>query len=454
MTPKLTEFLSQHLTAVDFDSIVTVEAKVCQTFDDLIRKYKSHLTVTTSMEDCLAVCCAVHLAVKMDGDPLWIYLVGAPSSGKSTICELLSADEFNTRPLSKFTGLISGSKNGSHLAPKLHNKCVIVKDGTLLLECTPAQLSNVFGELRDISDGSIEVHYRNGVVASFRNISFGLIIGITEKVYGLNMAALGERFLHCRLETERETELSRNLQAMRTVFQETHRTGTDEDQEDQRAFPLQKSYTAGFLSHLHDLVANHDILRPQYTEEDMLYIQAMADIVSCSRARTSKDFKDNILYESRPETTTRVVKHLSRLALSLCYVYNVKHNTNTIRRVLKKITLDTAHSRQYHVINTLAKSKKLTRHQLADQSELEYETCRKIVLDLLALDIVSETRQSGYNKRGVNPNLLSLAPWIQKAFSYGDAPEANSPPFAKKKRIIPSSRPRPIRKVKKESSSS
>jgi hypothetical protein len=191
----IVELINSSLTTIDLSEVEIVKPKHCTHFDNLIEVYKEALEVTQSFKDCLALCLAVHISVKLEGEPLWLYLVGAPSSGKSTICELLSADEHNTRPLSKFTGLVSGSRQGSHLIPQLQNKAVIIKDGTLLLESTPQQLANVYGELRDIFDGSLEARYRNGVSASFSNIAFSMIIGITERIYALNMSALGERFL-------------------------------------------------------------------------------------------------------------------------------------------------------------------------------------------------------------------------------------------------------------------
>jgi hypothetical protein len=413
------DFILPALVEVDFDSITTVKVKACRTFSGLMDIYSKNMTMTQSITDCVAVCMATHLAVKLDGDPLWIYLVGAPSSGKSTICELISADEFHTRPLSKFTGLVTGHTEGSHLVPLLHNKCVVVKDGTLLLESTPAQLANVYGELRDIYDGSLEAHYRNGVTASFSNISFGMIIGITEKIYGLNMSALGERFLHVRLETERVTELARNKAAIETIFNDTRKTFAEGDDEgDHRAFPHQRGYTAGFLSHLHNRVSNEDILHPTYTSGDITLIQALADVIACSRASVPRDNKDLVLYDARPESSTRAVKQLARLALCLCYVYGVTAITPDIRRVLRKVALDTSHSRQYYVIRAIALSKGgLTRGSVESLTGIPYENCRRIIVDLISLGVVIE-EDEGVKGNGAKKPLFTPS-WIQEAYRIG-----------------------------------
>lgn len=415
---ELLKLINEHLEAVDFNVITTVQAKACRDFDTLIDIYRKNMTITKSIEDCTAISCAVHIAVKLDGDPLWFYLVGAPSSGKSTLCELICADEQNTRPLSKFTGLVSGSTQGQHLIPMLHNKCVVVKDGTLLLESTPIQLANVYGELRDIYDGSLEAHYRNGVSASYTNISFGMLIGITERVYALNMSALGERFLHCRLESDRDTELVRNQSAIRGVLSGTKRTMAEgEDSGDSRSFPLQREYTAGFLSHLHTRIRNEHILQPEYTGADETLIQAIADVIACSRAQTHKDFKDNILFDTRPETSTRLCKQIARLALCLCYVLGVKKITSRVRELLTKVCLDSAFGKQYHVIRSAALSKRgMSRRGISIDAGIPLETCILIMNDLISLKVFNEEDGSGDKSVGRKTKVLSCAPWVKHAF--------------------------------------
>lgn len=416
----LWEYIKEHTYRVDFDAVTTVKPKACRTLEELLQVYRQDLTVTKSLEDCLAICLAVHIAVKIDNDPLWIYLVGAPSSGKSTLCDLLSADEINTRPLSKFTGLVSGSRQGSHLIPLLHNKCVIVKDGTLLIESTPGQLANVYGELRDIFDGSLEAHYRNGVTASFNNIYFGMIIGITEAIYSVNMSALGARFLHCRLETERDIEVQRNKTAVASILQGARLTQAQGEEEgDHRSFPLQRQYTAGFLAHLHTTLTNDPILRPSYDPQRVdTLLQALADIVAVSRAKAATGHNDKILYDSRPETSTRLVKQLSKVALCLCYVTGVKTITPEVERLTTKVAVDSSHSRQYYVVRTIALSVSgMTRSGVAQVTGIPLESCVQILKELESLQIVvteDETQRKGPGRKN---KLVTCPPWIRNAFN-------------------------------------
>lgn len=415
------DLIESALTEVRLDEIVTVQPQQCTSFQKLMDVYRQDMSVTPSLVDCMAICSAVHIAVALEGDPLWMYLVGAPSSGKSTICELLCADEMHTRPLSKFTGLVSGSKQGTHLIPMLQGKCVVVKDGTLLLESTPQQLANVYGELRDIFDGSLEAHYRNGVSASFSNISFGMVIGITERIYSLNMAALGERFLHCRLETSRDVETKRNSNAVESIFRTAARTNYEGNTDgDSRSFPKQRAYTAGFLSHLHSTLRSGDVLRPGFTSEDVVLIQALADMIACSRAQAprSKEFGSNeLMYDARPEASTRVVKQLSRLALCLCYVLGVSKITHQIRCLLTKVALDTSYSRQHNIIRTVALSASgLNRQSIAMLTSIPLDTINRRIDDLVSLGVFVPSLTDHRRTNSKSVPTLSCAKWIGDAF--------------------------------------
>ena len=415
----LVELINASLTQIDLAEVEIVKAKHCTSFEQLMTIYKEDLVVTPSFEDCMAICLAFHVSVKLESEPLWMYLVGAPSSGKSTICELLCADEHHTRALSKFTGLVSGSRQGSHLIPFLQNRCVIVKDGTLLLESSPQQLANVYGELRDIFDGSLEAKYRNGVSASFSNISFGMIIGITERVYALNMAALGERFLHCRLETTSETETERNATAIRRILSGCKLSVAEgNDEGDSRSFPKQRQHTAGFINHLHSRLQNEDIIRPSFTDEDCLLIQALADVVACSRASAPrKHDREEITYDSRPEASTRLCKLFTKLALCLCYVYGSSKISDKVKKRLVKVAIDTAHGRQFEILKAVCLSQQgLNKQAVAVSTNVPLETLTRKIEDLKSMKVLLQDRESERRIPGRRNHVLTSPVWVVNAF--------------------------------------
>jgi hypothetical protein len=221
------------------------------------------------------------------------------------------------------------------------------------------------------------------------------------------------------------------------------------DEMDSRAFPYQRGCTAGFLSHLHSLIANEDIIQPTYSDDDIKLIQSLGDIIACSRAAVTKDAKDNILYDSRPESSTRAVKQLARLALGHCYVYGVRSITPKIREQITKSALDTSHSRQYYVLKALASaSAGLTRESISALTGIPYESCRRIIVDLLSLKILSETPEKFRREPGAPKKLLTLPTWVKDSFRYGANLKENQDSFQVSK-IGYADPKRQIRKVEK-----
>jgi hypothetical protein len=216
-------------------------------------------------------------------------------------------------------------------------------------------------------------------------------------------------------------EKVRNANAVRGVFEHTAKTNFEGNEAgDSRSFPKQRAYTAGFLSHLHTTLRNNEILRPGYTEADVQLIQSLADMIACSRAQAprSKEFGSNeLLYDARPEASTRVVKQLSRLALCLCYVLGTDHITQQIRVLLTKVALDTAYSRQHTIIRTVALAESgLTRQSIAVMTMIPLETITRRIDDLISLGILIPNDTDHRPVRGRTVPTLKCAKWIRDAF--------------------------------------
>ena len=169
------------------------------------------------------------------------------------------------------------------------------------------------------------------------------------------------------------------------------------------------------MTYMHSNLRGNTTLRPGYTEEDVALIQSLADMIACSRAQAprSKEYGTNeLLYDARPEASTRVVKQLSRLALCLCYVLGEDHITQQIRVLLTKVALDTAFSGQHTIIRTVALAASgLTKQDIATLTLKSAETMSRRIDDLVSLGILvpdSTTRRT--------MPAFKCARWIQDAF--------------------------------------
>jgi len=91
-----------------------------------------------------------------EGDALWLYVVGAPGSGKTELVRAFADGRKRAYFLSSLTpnSLVSGLKDGKHLLPELDGKTLIIKDFTMTLESHRENRDALFGALRDAYDGS------------------------------------------------------------------------------------------------------------------------------------------------------------------------------------------------------------------------------------------------------------------------------------------------------------
>jgi len=159
-------------------------------------------------------------ANRLDARPVWIYIVGPPSSSKTEIIRTLS-DSPEIYSLSRLTpkDLISGVKTKDKkkisLLSRLDGKVLTIKDFTAMLSMRYNDLMEVIGQLRDAYDGSSAVAFGTGDVR-FKS-KFGLIACVTGAIdkHARLVTDLGERFVTYRMPPiSRLEESKRCLKAM------------------------------------------------------------------------------------------------------------------------------------------------------------------------------------------------------------------------------------------------
>jgi hypothetical protein len=138
---------------------------------------------------------------RLDGDPIWLYIVGDSGSGKSEVIMSLK-DDPGILAISSLTPhtLISGANftagNDPSLIPELDGKILTVKDFTTILEMNPTQRAEIVSILRDAYDGECSKPFGNAVRRVYIS-KFGVIAGVTGviEIFSEGMTALGERFI-------------------------------------------------------------------------------------------------------------------------------------------------------------------------------------------------------------------------------------------------------------------
>ena len=109
-----------------------------------------------------------YIANRVNADPLWLMVIAAPSNMKTELLNAL-ADHPTTYSISTFTPqtLISGKKVARNnpepsLLYELNKKLVIMKDFTTILSMRSEPRQEIFGQLREVYDGSFKKAFGTG----------------------------------------------------------------------------------------------------------------------------------------------------------------------------------------------------------------------------------------------------------------------------------------------------
>ena len=371
-------------------------------FAAVVDDFEEAYAINQSFVDSLACCIAAIAALKIKGNPLWLFMVAPPSSGKTTIIEAFESAYNYTVHLSKLTAtsLISGGKvvktneegEEEEIDPsifaKLGNKVLFVKDFTAVLSMGTNDQEALFGLLRDGYDGSFRQTYGNGVERVYEDHYFGIVAGVTHAIHGENHSSLGERFLKINLLDEEFVEIDHIRRALKNV--KTNKSYKSK---------LQGSII-GFLDH----IASIDKI-PELGEDTPLFEKLinLSQFVALVRTKVERAYGRDMTYRPEPEVGTRIATQLSKVGSALAMVYGEKEVSEKCYRVMQKIALDSCVGYQLEVLNILDRSSSgMSATTIATAINLSVNQVRKITDDMMQLNLIESKRVSNNSGRRGN----------------------------------------------------
>ena len=299
-----------------------MDSKLTYTLNDLKKVVKAHLL----LEDykIVDIVAATIIGNLFPTDPLWLQIIGAPSSGKT---ELLNAIEdfpkvFFISDLTTST-LISGKKDSS-LLPHLNGKIIVMKDFTTILSKRHDDLKIIMSQLREVYDGKFSKGFGTGEHQKWSG-HVGFVGGCTDaydRHYGV-IGQMGERFLLYRIKNQ--DNLDAGLQALGGFGGENK---------------MRKEIKTAFTKFLRQF-KKVDITIPKPSEDLLYKITSLAKFSGHGRCPVHRDrYTKEITYRPVPEGEARLSKQLYHMAISLMTIHQEKSITNKIYEIIKKIGSD------------------------------------------------------------------------------------------------------------------
>ena len=371
--------------------------------------------------NAIDVSLAVVLSNRMEGDPLWMFLVAPPGGAKTEILSTLSTfdDVYFTSSLTSHS-LISGASGIGHsdpsLIPKLNGKVLLLKDFTCILAKKDQEQEEIFGILRDAYDGSCSKVFGNGIKRTYQS-RFTILSAVTPKIYelGAEHQSLGERFLKFSIESNLTHSMEEEI-IHRAIGNLTKEVGM-------RAEMCEA--VRGFLHHrCNSLRDNPPPMMPPSIENAIVALSQwgarMRGIVSRERYRPE-------MISSRPsaEVGSRLGKQLAKFIIALTIVRGKTVVTWEEYEMTKKVMIDTVSQRNEDIVRemvaiTLVPNGPSTvkTSDLSARTRYTHSTVARQMADMNMLDIVKRTGTVNKYEWQLSPYMLDL---VKKARLYGGA---------------------------------
>jgi hypothetical protein len=372
------------------------------TLDELVARFRAYLWLPDPIP--LLVVLATIVANHLDGDPVWLLLVGPPSSGKTELINACSKLP-HVCEVSTFTkaGLLTGSisrkptATGGLLVELGAFGIVLCKDFTSVLSEAPETRANVFAALREIYDGQYlrRVGSGGGMTLAWKGKA-GMVAAVTETIdrHLAAIGAMGERFIFCRMPNlDDEGRLAQGRAALATSGHET-------DARAQLAAAV-NTFLTPLISDAHQTSIEESA--------DLDWLVSLADLATRCRSVVERDARDRqVELVPQPEATARLTKVLAQLARGLTAIG--MHDAD-LYPILTTLALDGLPKTRRLIIEQLVNTRsgvELTAAQLADRVGLTTDVTSRALDDLAAHRVIE--RQSVPN----HPHRWGPSPWLRE----------------------------------------
>jgi len=190
-------------------------------FKELEDKVAEHLYGEDSGMLRIALASLIATRLKV-ADPVWLIIIGPPSSGKSQVLRPLALTDakfiHRVDDVTENT-FLSGAKTGkeggevSFLKKIGSHGMIVISDFTVIFSKNSESRSAILSQFRMIYDGEMVKHVGNSPIPIEWKGSLGVLAGSTPSIYTHfeEVADMGERFIYYRMksyDTEKATRLS------------------------------------------------------------------------------------------------------------------------------------------------------------------------------------------------------------------------------------------------------
>jgi len=337
----------------------------------------------------------VALSHYLPGEPVWLFLIGAPGGTKTELLRAFQGEPFYTISTLTPQTLISGlnTKGKVDLLPNLNGKVLIVKDFTSILSRDSQEQAQIFADLRGCYDGYLEKAFGSGVGKKSYHAKFDLIAGVTPAIdmYRVIHGILGERFLKCRIHTDEAKAIDKAAELMGK--EDAMRTSLANGVSDCIA------YYAKRIKELPIPTCDGNFLEQ---------IKALGNITAKLRSEVARDRYHTVLYYPEAEIGTRLTKQLLKLAQALAIFYEHANIGHDEIRCLIRIARDSIPRQRLEIVKVVVDTEEyLDSTKVGEVSNTPTQTAKETLEELWMLKLIDRQGANTFEWR-LKENTRSL----------------------------------------------
>ena len=340
--------------------------------------FQKHLHLPDT--DVLDVVFGSVLGNKIEGDPIWMFIVGPPGSTKTVPLHALKG----CPRIASWTGitphvLISGANLGGNdpsLIPQLDGCIWVDTDFTSILGLPYAEQNEIFSILRPAFDGACSKPFGNGMRRSYKS-RFGILAAVTPIIeqYIEEHSAAGERFLRW------DNCLPKSLVVRKKYVDKAWENSGKEPE-----------ITAEFNN-----MAKR-VLLAEYKDEVKISgemkdkIIGLSQWISVLRGVVTRDKFGNrdVTFCSFAELSTRIAKQLKKLAIGIAWFRHEKNVDEDIYRVLTTVAKSSVQTRYNSTIRAIYVDGAQSQGEIQPLVGLPSNTVKFVLENLMTLGAIEK----------------------------------------------------------------
>lgn len=360
------------------------------TLEDVLSRTR---TIGLLDDDLVEVVLAAYISKEIEKrNPIWIMLVGNPSSNKTQLVTLLikapdtvMIDVLTTNP---FISGLSNKEKPQDLLPKLNGKCFIVKDYTSFFGRSEETVKQLISDLVSIYDGSFSKHSgARGTInykSTFSHIGCVTPMGISQRQHYMNQ--VGARFL-----TVRVSELTDEQRA------ECFDVAWSEDLKER--IETASEAASGYVTALCDGIRKYGVQLAPVDAKIRTQLNLLAELVARARGevrtRTQKfETEDGEIKtfeeveEIQKEEPFRALHQLKALCRSLAILRGKEEVTQREFLTVKRVALSSMPVQRAEALAAFQTEPRFTAKEGSDMLDKNYKTVKRHLDQLVHLGVL------------------------------------------------------------------